>query len=139
MAQHMKPQMAVVVTTPQEMSLIDSRRAIRMAKKMGIAEIGVVENMAGLRCPDCGRLIEVFGLGGGERVAREMDVRFLGRIPIVVSARELADEGRPFVLENERNEISREMISVARAVAEIGDRQTRDGEMRPLGSSPERS
>jgi len=72
MAQRMEPQLAVVVTTPQELSLIDSRRAINMAKKMGIAEIGVVENMSGLRCPECGHEIDLFGSGGGERAGRPL-------------------------------------------------------------------
>ena len=119
MAQRMEPRMAVVVTTPQEMSLIDSRRAINMAKKMDISTIGVVENMSGLHCPECGKVIPLFGSGGGERVARELGVDLLGTIPIDMSAREAADEGRPIILEDENAEVSRALAQVASRLTEI--------------------
>jgi ATP-binding protein involved in chromosome partitioning len=118
MAKHMRPQAAVVVTTPQEMSLIDGRRAVNMAKRMGIERIGVVENMSGLRCPDCGRLIDVFGSGGGEQLARELGVAFLGRLPLDLKARDHADRGRPIVSSDPSAEISRVFL-------EIADRVTR--------------
>ena len=82
--QKMLPQMAIVVTTPQEISLVDCRRAVNMAKKLNIEKIGVVENMSGLICPHCGKEIDIFDTGGGEKMAREMDVIFLGRIPMVL-------------------------------------------------------
>lgn len=119
MAQRMEPRMAVVVTTPQEMSLIDSRRAINMAKKMDIDTIGVVENMSGLHCPKCGETLPLFGSGGGERVARELDVHLLGTIPINMSAREHADEGRPIILEDEQADVSRALAQVASRLVEI--------------------
>jgi len=121
MAQRMEPQVAVIVTTPQELSLIDSRRAINMAKKMGIAKIGVVENMSGLRCPHCGKEIELFGSGGGERAAQELGVHFLGRVPIDLRAREGADQGRPILLEDEEAEISCALLRVAEAVVELAE------------------
>ena len=127
MAQRMEPRMAVVVTTPQEMSLIDSRRAINMAKQTGIGRIGVVENMSGLCCPDCGRSIPLFGTGGGERVARELDVHVLGKIPINISARESADEGHPIILEDENADVSQALARIAAKMAEILEgRQERD-------------
>ncbi|MFQ6091053.1 MAG: P-loop NTPase, partial [Candidatus Bipolaricaulia bacterium] len=119
MAQRMEPQLAVVVTTPQELSLIDSRRAINMAKKMGIAEIGVVENMSGLHCPECGHEIDLFGSGGGERAAEELGVHFLGRVPIDRRAREGADEGRPIVLEDEEALVSLSLLRVADEVVKL--------------------
>jgi ATP-binding protein involved in chromosome partitioning len=119
MAQRMEPSMAIVVTTPQEMSLIDSRRAINMAKQTGIAKIGVVENMSGLCCPDCGCSIPLFGTGGGERVARELDVHVLGKIPIELSAREGADEGHPIILEDENADVSQALARIAANMEEI--------------------
>jgi ATP-binding protein involved in chromosome partitioning len=113
MAQRMEPSVAIIVTTPQEMSLIDSRRAINMAKKMGITRIGVVENMSGLRCPKCGHEIDLFGSGGGERAARELNVHFLGKVPINLKARAGADEGRPIILEDEQADISQALLRVA--------------------------
>lgn len=105
-AQSMKPDYAVIVTTPQEVSIIDAERALNMAKQMNIKNIGVIENMAGLICPHCGNEIDLFGTGGGERLAKENDVEFLGSIPIVVKARKLSDEGTPIVIEDKGSEIS---------------------------------
>jgi ATP-binding protein involved in chromosome partitioning len=119
MAQHMQPQLAVVVTTPQEMSVIDCRRAINMAKKMGVKRIGVVENMSGLRCPQCGHRIEVFGSGGGERVARELGVVFLGRIPMDLDMREQADRGSPVMLRDEPTDIHRAFVEITEGVIEM--------------------
>ena len=99
-AQRMLPQMAVVVTTPQEVSLTDCRRAVNMAKKLNIPNIGVVENMSGLICPHCDDTIDVFGTGGGERMAEEMGAVFLGRIPMELETRQGGDNGKPIVLEN---------------------------------------
>ncbi len=121
MAQRMEPQLAVIVTTPQEMALIDSRRAINMAKKMGIPKIGVVENMSGLRCPHCGKEIDLFGTGGGERAARELNVHFLGKIPLDLKTREGADEGRPILLEDEEAEISQALLQVADKVITLAE------------------
>jgi Mrp family chromosome partitioning ATPase len=119
MAQRMEPDLAVIVTTPQEMSLIDSRRAINMAKKVDIAKIAVVENMSGLRCPKCGHLIDIFGTGGGERVARELGVGFLGRVPMDLKAREGADHGQPIVLSDQAADISQALARVAETVVRI--------------------
>ena len=73
-AQRMKPKLAIVVTTPQEVSLMDCRRAVIMAQKLNIPHVGVVENMSGLICPHCGQSIDVYGSGGGEKMASEMHV-----------------------------------------------------------------
>jgi len=108
------PQMALVVTTPQEVALLDARRAANMAKKMGIAGIEVVENMSGLVCPHCGESIDLFGSGGAEREAEQLGVGFLGRIPIDPRVREGADAGRPIVLEAPDS-------PVAKAFGEIAD------------------
>jgi len=114
--QHMKPRLAVVVTTPQEMSLIDCRRAINMAKKMGVERIGVVENMSGLRCPECGHLIEVFGSRGGEQAATDLGVVFLGRLPMDLNVREQADQGTPVMLSDEPTDIHRAFVEITRRV-----------------------
>ncbi len=102
-AQKMIPQMAIIVTTPQEVSLIDCRRAVNMAKKLNIGKIGVVENMSGLLCPHCGKEIDLFDSGGGEKMANEMGVTFLGRIPIEIETRKGGDSGNPVVLSNKKS------------------------------------
>ncbi len=87
---------AVVVTTPQDVSVLDSRKAVVFARKLGLNILGIVENMSGLVCPHCGESIDLFKTGGGERAATEMGVPFLGRIPIDPRIVTAADAGRPF-------------------------------------------
>jgi ATP-binding protein involved in chromosome partitioning len=97
-AQKMHPQLAIVVTTPQEVSLIDCRRAVNMAKKLNIPKIGVVENMSGLVCPHCEKEIDIFGTGGGQQMSGQMNTEFLGRIPMELETRRAGDSGTPVVL-----------------------------------------
>ena len=72
---------AIIVTTPQEISLADVRKSINFCKTLNIEVFGVIENMSGFACPHCGEMITLFGTGGGERMARELGLTFLGRIP----------------------------------------------------------
>ncbi|HNQ55360.1 MAG TPA: Mrp/NBP35 family ATP-binding protein, partial [Methanothrix sp.] len=88
---------AIIVTTPQEVALLDSRKAVNMVRAMKIPVLGIVENMSGLICPHCGESISIFGAGGGERMAREMDERFLGAVPMDPSVCALGDSGKTFV------------------------------------------
>lgn len=88
---------AVIVTTPQEISLLDSRKAITFARRLNLKIIGIVENMSGLICPHCGQKINLFKEGGGKAAALELGVPFLGRIPIDPEIVALGDEGQPFV------------------------------------------
>lgn len=118
-AQKMKPQMAIVVSTPQEVSLLDCRRAVNMAKKLNIPKIGVVENMAGLICPHCSEVIDLFSKGGGEKLAKEMSVEYLGSIPMEVAVREGGDEGKPIILENPEAASAQSIISIAQKITTI--------------------
>ena len=117
--QRTSPQMAIIVTTPQEVSLIDARRATNMAKKMGLSEIGIVENMSGLVCPHCGGDIDLFGREGGERLAEELAVRFLGRIPIDVAVRVGGDTGKPIVLAAPEAIVSLGFCSIAERIHNV--------------------
>ncbi len=119
--QNMKPDMAIIVTTPQEVSLIDSARAISMAKKMKIPRIALIENMSGLVCPECGHRIELFGIGGGKKQAEETKITFLGSIPINLELRKLADEGKPVIIENEEADISTTISRIVREVENMCD------------------
>ena len=115
-AQQMKPDYAVIVTTPQEVSVIDAERAVNMAKQLNIPFIGVVENMAGLVCPHCNAVIELFGVGGGEKLADKHNVPFLGSIPIDINARILGDRGKPIVLEKPTCEVSTVFKSIVNLI-----------------------
>ncbi len=88
---------AIIVTTPQEVALLDSRKAVNMVRAMKLPVLGIVENMSGLVCPHCGQGISIFGAGGGKRMAEEMDVTFLGAIPMDPSVCALGDSGKTFV------------------------------------------
>lgn len=124
MTQKMEPDLVIVVTTPQEMSLIDCRRAVNMAKKMGLFKIGIVENMSGLKCPKCGHEIDIFGSGGGEQAAMQLGALFLGKIPFNLKTREGADIGKPIVLEDEGADISLALMKVAAEVMEfVGEKE----------------
>lgn len=89
---------SVVVTTPQEVAILDSRKAVVFSRMLNIPVLGIVENMSGMICPHCGGRIDLFRTGGGEKAALELGVPFLGRIPIDPEMVELCDEGKPLAL-----------------------------------------
>jgi len=95
LVQKWKPAGAVIVSTPQDLALIDATRAIDLFRKMDVPLIGLVENMAGYQCPHCGELSDPFGSGGAEAAAKVMGVPFLGRIPLTLTLRRASDAGAP--------------------------------------------
>lgn len=92
-----KPDGAVIVTTPQDVALEDVRKAVNFALHVGLPVLGIVENMSGLLCPHCSKRIDVFGTGGGKKLAEEMGVPFVGEIPLDPEVVKSGDEGKPFV------------------------------------------
>lgn len=107
---------AVVVTTPQEVSLLDSRKAVAFAQRLNLKILGIIENMSGMICPHCGKRIDIFKEGGGKRAAMELGIPFLGKIPfdpqIVVSG----DEGKPFIADNPDSEASRAFMDIVEKI-----------------------
>ncbi len=95
MIQKHKPAGAVIVSTPQDLALIDARRAIDLFAKAGVPIIGLIENMAGYICPHCGEVSDPFGRGGAEAAAEELGIEFLGRIPLDMAIRSASDAGVP--------------------------------------------
>ncbi|MBV8907525.1 MAG: Mrp/NBP35 family ATP-binding protein [Sphingomonas sp.] len=93
--QRARPAGAVIVSTPQDLSLIDARRAVDLFNKMSLPVLGIIENMATYTCPHCGEDSHPFGTGGAEVAAEEMGVPFLGRLPLSLAIREASDAGRP--------------------------------------------
>jgi ATP-binding protein involved in chromosome partitioning len=108
---------AVLVTTPQEVSLLDVGKAYAMLRRMNVPVTGIVENMAGFACAHCGEVTEIFGRGGGERFARENGVEFLGSIPLDTSVRQGSDVGIPAVAQREPGPAARAMTTLAKTVA----------------------
>ena len=95
-AQTMSDAKAIIVTTPQEVSLADVRKSINFCKTVKMEMFGLIENMSGLECPHCGKMIELFGAGGGERTATDAGVNFLGRIPFDLNMVTAGDSGTCF-------------------------------------------
>jgi len=92
-----KPDGAILVTTPQELATQDVRRSVRFCKHTSVPILGVIENMSGFVCPECGHRSDIFGSGGGEKLAKAAGVPFLGAIPMDPKVVLSGDDGRPFV------------------------------------------
>jgi len=108
---------AVIVTTPQDIALLDARKGLKMFEKVGVPIVGIVENMAIHVCSKCGHAEHIFGEGGGERMCRDYDVPFLGSLPLDIRIREQADSGRPTVVADPDGAVAQAYKAIARKVA----------------------
>jgi ATP-binding protein involved in chromosome partitioning len=117
---------AVIVTTPQDIALLDARKGLKMFEKVGIPILGIVENMAMHTCSNCGHTEHIFGAGGGERMARDFGVEYLGGLPLDIRIREQADSGRPTVVAEPDGELAAIYRRIARRVAVRVAEQARD-------------
>jgi ATP-binding protein involved in chromosome partitioning len=115
---------AIIVTTPQDIALIDARKGLKMFEKVGIPILGIVENMSTHICSSCGHEEHIFGAGGAERMAKEYGVELLGSLPLDISIREQADSGKPTVVADPDGRIAETYRAIARRVAvRIAERQ----------------
>jgi len=94
----------IIVTTPQKIALLDSRKCINFLKNLKIPVLGIIENMSGFKCPHCGKNIDLFKSGGGEKAAEEFKIPFLGKIPIDINMVDSADEGEPYISQHKNSE-----------------------------------
>lgn len=108
---------AVIVTTPQDIALLDAKKAIEMFRKVNVPVLGVVENMAIHICSNCGHAEHIFGEGGGERIANDYQTELLGSLPLDLSIREDADGGKPSVAADKESKISHTYRNIARKLA----------------------
>ena len=108
---------AIVVTTPQQVSLADSRRAVAMYKKLNIPPLGIIENMSYHVCTNCGHEADIFGRGGGEQMAAELGIPFVGRVPIYQPIREGSDSGVPLMIAEPESPAARAFMAAAERVA----------------------
>ena len=108
---------AVIITTPQDIALLDARKGLKMFEKVGIPILGVVENMSVYLCPNCGHSEHIFGAGGGAKMCADFDVDFLGSLPLNLSIREQADAGNPTLVAEPDGAISELYKAIARKVA----------------------
>ncbi len=103
---------SIIVTTPQEVALLDSRKAVNFAKTLRMPIIGILENMSGLICPHCGKEIDLFKTGGGLKASMDLKVPFLGKIPIDPKIVETGDSGKPFILECSKTKSAKEFNKI---------------------------
>jgi len=117
---------AVVVTTPQDLALLDVRRACEMFKKMNVPLLGIVENMSTYHCPACGHAAQLFGAGGGAAIAKEYNTIELGAIPLAIEIRQMTDGGVPPVVQAPDSEYAKAFIDVAAKVTDMLSKQPKN-------------
>ena len=113
------PSGAIIVTTPQDLSVIDVKKCIRFCEQLEVPVLGVVENMSGFVCPHCGERVDIFKRGGGEKLAAETGVPFLGAIPIDPAVTEDSDEGRAVVQTRAKAPVGQAFEKIADAVLQL--------------------
>jgi Mrp family chromosome partitioning ATPase len=111
---------AIVVTTPQELAVSDVRKCITFCRRLELPVLGVLENMSGFVCPHCGKTANIFGDGGGQKLAVSMNVPFLGAVPIDPEVVRCSDEGEPFVEHRPDSPATRAFQSAMKPIIELG-------------------
>jgi len=114
----------IIVTIPSEVSQIVVKKAVMFAKKLGLQIIGVIENMSGFICPNCGTKIDIFQSGGGRQIAEEMGIPFLGSIPIDQKICEDSDKGVPFIAEHKDSQASRAFMEIVQKIEQFLEHKT---------------
>jgi ATP-binding protein involved in chromosome partitioning len=109
---------ALIVTTPQEVALIDARKAASMFAKVNVPVLGLIENMSYFHCPSDGQRYNIFGEGGGAREAKRLGVPLLGQVPIDMATRESGDRGLPITLAQPESAVARTFVEIARRLAD---------------------
>ncbi len=107
---------AVVVTTPQDIALIDAYKAIQMFSEVGVPVLGIVENMSSFVCPHCGRTTEIFSKGGGEKASKKYKVPLLGSVPLDMDIRKSSDSGKPIVAQNPESSHAKAFLDIAETI-----------------------
>ena len=116
MAQSVSLAGAVIVSTPQDLALIDARRGISMFKRVEVPILGLIENMSYFQCPQCGTRSDIFGHGGARHEAERLDVPFLGEVPLHMDIRALSDAGTPVVAKEPQGPHAKLFANIATAV-----------------------
>ena len=112
----------IIVTTPQEVALNDSRKCVNFLRNLNIPILGIVENMSGLRCPHCGKNIDLFKSGGGEKAALEFGLPFLGKIPIDINMVNSTDEGKPYIFKYKNSETTQVFNKIVKEITHYPNR-----------------
>lgn len=110
---------ALVVTSPQDVALLDARKCISFLNQLKVPTLGILENMSGMKCPHCGKTIDVFKTGGGKKAAADLGVPFLGAIPIDPEIVRASDDGKPYVLEHPDSEAAKVLEAIIEEVEKL--------------------
>lgn len=115
---------AILVTTPQDLALADVRKSITFCRQLSLPVLGVIENMSGFVCPHCGEVADIFGSGGGEKMAEQMDVPFLGRVPLDPLVVTAGDTGKPYIYSYSKSSAAKAFEPIVVALANTSDQTT---------------
>ena len=110
---------AIIVTTPQKLAVVDVKKSVNFCKKLNTPILGVIENMSGFVCPKCGERVEIFKSGGGEIMAKEMEVPFLGKIPLSAEIVDAGDLGKPFVEHYANTQSAKNIEEIIKPIVEL--------------------
>jgi ATP-binding protein involved in chromosome partitioning len=119
---------AIIISTPQDISLLDARKGLNMFRKVDVPVFGIIENMSLFTCPNCGHVSHIFSHGGARREAEKLGVEFLGEVPLDMEIRETSDDGRPIVVSNPESENAKTFVRIAERIrdkltaAQVGER-----------------
>ena len=127
MAQQVPLAGAVIVSTPQDVALIDARKGINMFKKVNVPILGIIENMSYFLCPSCGERAEIFGHGGARETAEKLDTNFLGEVPLHMTIREKSDAGEPVVATEPDSPFAKPYMDIAKALRDAIAGEAEDG------------
>jgi len=112
---------AIVVTTPQEVALLDARKSIKFARTLKVPFIGLIENMSGLICPNCGKNIDLFGSGAGKKTAKDMDIIFLGEIPMDPEVIKSCDNGSLFKELEKKSAVAESIMKITEIIEKYAE------------------
>lgn len=126
MAQRVPITGAVIVSTPQDIALLDARKGLNMFRKVDVPVFGIVENMSYFLCPSCGERSEIFGYGGARETAHKMGCDFLGEVPLHMAIRETSDGGHPITVSDPASAHAEAYMAIARQVADKIDATLED-------------
>jgi ATP-binding protein involved in chromosome partitioning len=116
----------VIVTTPQDIALLDARKALEMFRKVNVPVLGIIENMSGYVCTKCGNEEALFGERGGEQMAEDFHVDLLGKLPLMMAIRKAVDEGKPTVVSAPDSLVTKKYLEIALKMAARLSLQTRN-------------
>ena len=110
---------SVIITTPQDVALLDARKTVSFSRALGVPVIGIVENMSGFTCPYCGKKIDIFKTGGAIKAAKQMNLNFLGEVPLDPKIVDSSDDGKPFITAVEDNPNAEKLEQIAENIMNI--------------------